>query len=174
MCLQDLEATRPRAILDIIQAASEFRFAQDNTGAPQAVPKECLRCGYMTSQVRAGTALAAAWAPLSRHRACGGGRAGLRCLFCATRSCLQICTAAESVQGVHAAGGAEQGAAWSGYTPREIEWESGCSEWGAIFAARIWVQQCAGVTPAQPRRRCRGGRHAGSKRAAIHTSIDDL
>lgn len=50
--LQDLEAVRPRAILDIIQAASEFRFVQDTSGAPPMVPKECVRCGYMTSQVR--------------------------------------------------------------------------------------------------------------------------
>lgn len=49
--LQDLEATRPRAILDIIQAASEFRFAAPPTDAPPLVPKECMRCGYMTSQV---------------------------------------------------------------------------------------------------------------------------
>ncbi len=49
--VQDLEATRPRAILDIIQAASEFRFAAPPTDAPPLVPKECMRCGYMTSQV---------------------------------------------------------------------------------------------------------------------------
>lgn len=51
--LQDLEAVRPRAILDIIQAASEFRFAQDTSGAPPVVAKQCVRCSYMTSQVRA-------------------------------------------------------------------------------------------------------------------------
>ena len=44
---------RPRAILDIIQAASELRFAPDTSGAPALVPKACTRCGYMTSQVGA-------------------------------------------------------------------------------------------------------------------------
>jgi hypothetical protein len=45
---------RPRAILDIIQAASELRFAQDTSGSvPAALPKACTRCGYMTSQVGA-------------------------------------------------------------------------------------------------------------------------
>ena len=49
--LQDLESLRPRAILDIIQAASELRFVQDSSSTPAVVPKACSRCGYMTSQV---------------------------------------------------------------------------------------------------------------------------
>jgi hypothetical protein len=49
--LQDLESLRPRAILDIIQAASELRFVQDSSSTPAVVPKACNRCGYMTSQV---------------------------------------------------------------------------------------------------------------------------
>ena len=48
---QDLEALRPRAILDIIQAASELRFVQDSSSSPAVVPKACTRCSYMTSQV---------------------------------------------------------------------------------------------------------------------------
>lgn len=49
--VKDLEAVRPRAILDLIQSASEMRFegGVDNE-PPPTVPHECSRCGYLTSQ----------------------------------------------------------------------------------------------------------------------------
>mmetsp|Transcript_6508 Transcript_6508/g.18717 ORF Transcript_6508/g.18717 Transcript_6508/m.18717 type:complete len:327 (-) Transcript_6508:297-1277(-) len=49
--IKDLEAARPRAILDVIQAASELRFEGGTDNAPPpTIPQECSRCGYMTSQ----------------------------------------------------------------------------------------------------------------------------
>ncbi len=50
---QDLEAARPRAILDVIQAASELRFEGGIGNAPPSTkPQECSRCSYMTSQAQ--------------------------------------------------------------------------------------------------------------------------
>lgn len=49
--VKDLEAIRPRAILDLIQSASEMRFEGGVDNAPPpTVPHECSRCGYLTSQ----------------------------------------------------------------------------------------------------------------------------
>ena len=50
--VKDLEAVRPRAILDLIHSAETFRINldADPKGAPQ--PRSCQRCGYICSQVR--------------------------------------------------------------------------------------------------------------------------
>ncbi|CAI5514449.1 unnamed protein product [Closterium sp. Naga37s-1] len=47
--IKDLEAIRPRAILDIIKSAEDFRFQAD---AKMPTQRTCDRCGYISSQVR--------------------------------------------------------------------------------------------------------------------------
>ena len=55
-CAQDLEAVRPRAILDLIHSAENFRIELGAAGhIPQ--PRTCQRCGYICSQVRRRAAL---------------------------------------------------------------------------------------------------------------------
>ncbi|CAI5485245.1 unnamed protein product [Closterium sp. Naga37s-1] len=45
--IKDLEAIRPRAILDIIKSAEDFRFQAD---AKMPTQRTCDRCGYISSQ----------------------------------------------------------------------------------------------------------------------------
>ena len=51
--VKDLEAARPRAILDLIYSAETFRIDLDADvkGAPK--PRSCQRCGYICSQASA-------------------------------------------------------------------------------------------------------------------------
>lgn len=49
--VKDLEAVRPRAILDLIHSAENFPIELGAAGnIPQ--PRSCQRCGYICSQVR--------------------------------------------------------------------------------------------------------------------------
>ncbi len=45
------KAARPRAILDLIHSAEEFRIRDEREGGAKApVAGKCTRCGYMSSQ----------------------------------------------------------------------------------------------------------------------------
>eukprot|EP00891_Asterochloris_glomerata_P006404 jgi/Astpho2/6404/Aster-08091 len=48
--IKDLEALRPRAILDVIQSAEDFRIDLGAQGSPASQPRSCERCGYICSQ----------------------------------------------------------------------------------------------------------------------------
>ena len=63
--VKDLEAARPRAILDLIYSAETFRINLDANpkGAPQ--PRSCQRCGYICSQVRTPCGISLAFAQLT-------------------------------------------------------------------------------------------------------------
>ncbi|KAL6779284.1 hypothetical protein ACKKBG_A11685 [Auxenochlorella protothecoides x Auxenochlorella symbiontica] len=47
--IKDLEAARPRAIVDLISAAEDFRI-ESEAMQPKSQPGSCTRCGYMSSQ----------------------------------------------------------------------------------------------------------------------------
>lgn len=47
-----LQAARPRAILDLIRSAEQFRVPGAGSGVPQQRPGACTSCGYLSSQVR--------------------------------------------------------------------------------------------------------------------------
>ena len=44
------QALRPRAILDVIQSAEDFRIDLGAQGSPASQPRSCERCGYICSQ----------------------------------------------------------------------------------------------------------------------------
>ncbi len=50
--MKDLEAVRPRAILDLIHSAETFRINLDAEAKGAPKPRSCQRCGYICSQVR--------------------------------------------------------------------------------------------------------------------------
>ena len=50
--MKDLEAVRPRAILDLIHSAETFRINLDGEAKGAPKPRSCQRCGYICSQVR--------------------------------------------------------------------------------------------------------------------------
>ena len=50
--VKDLEAVRPRAILDLIHSAETFRINLDAEAKGAPKPRSCQRCGYICSQVR--------------------------------------------------------------------------------------------------------------------------
>lgn len=45
-----VQALRPRAILDVIQSAEDFRIDLGAQGSPASQPRSCERCGYICSQ----------------------------------------------------------------------------------------------------------------------------
>lgn len=103
--IKDLEAVRPRAILDLIHAGEDLRVGDAaNAAAPQ--PGNCERCGYLSSQVGAA---------MGRAREC------MRALHHSTQVCLLYSVdfvRSGHVQGVRAFGRFESRATTPGRQSR--------------------------------------------------------